>query len=280
MLEIGINSITYCGSSTKEMMQNAKKTGFEYVMVTFRNGEGEKDLISAKELGLNVCCVHLDYKYSSDLWVKGITNEKYVDSIIEQIRLCEKFGVKIAVIHPTNGTPSCRALEPNEHGLNSMLKILDEAKKCGVQIALENLDAVNLKNFEYLMNNISSEKLKFCYDVGHHNLYYPEKDLLKKYGDRLICVHLHDNLMDWEFGYDHAGDIHLIPFDGKINYEKTCKELADVGFDGVVLLEVHRISKGAPNFYFETSDAEFLKKSYFAGEKIARKLYDNLNKTL
>ena len=277
MFEIGVNSNTRCGENSKQALRIAKDVGFENVMVSFKSENYEQLLVDAKELGLNVCCVHLDSKYASDLWVKGESCKRYIESMKKQIEVCSKHGVKIAVLHPTSGSPSETVYGPTEHGLKGILEILEEAKRNNVQVALENLDAPNYAHFEYLMENVSSDKLKFCYDAGHHNLYYPEKDLLAKYGDRLVAVHLHDNLMDWEFGYDFTRDLHFIPGDGKVDYEKICKNIANTSYNGVILLEIHKKSSGAAGFYFNLTDAEFMKKAYISAEKIARNVYEKRN---
>ena len=64
-----------------------------------------------------------------------------------------------------------------------------------------------------------------------------------------MAVHLHDNLMDWEIGYDHTRDLHMLPFDGKIDYDKVCEKLANTNYDNVIMLELHKLSCGEPRLY-------------------------------
>ena len=113
-------------------------------------------------------------------------------------------------MHATNGSPINFACKPNKHGIVNMTKVLKVAEKLGVVIALENTDNYSQKHMNYLFRKIKSPNLKFCYDVGHHHIYNRKVDLLKKFGHRLVALHLHDN--------DKSKDQHLLPFDGTIDW--------------------------------------------------------------
>lgn len=282
MNNLGCSSNCNCGKSIKENLKNIKNAGFSNVMVASNFEDLEKFLIEAKDVGLNVSFVHLFYRYANDLWVKGNSNENYINDICEELRICGKHNVPIAIMHGTSGGAGELALPPSEHGLNCMKIILQAAEKYNVKIALENLDAPNFRSFEYLLDNINSPYLGFCYDVGYHYLYKPDYDIMKKYGNRIIAVHLHDNLMEWEYGYDYTGDMHLLPFDGKINFEKVCKDIAKSPYNGVIMLELHKAFYGLPlgktSFYDEYSIVEFLKEAVNRAQKIEAliKKYKNL----
>ena len=90
------------------------------------------------------------------------------------------------VIHlPTDRYPV------NELGLKRLEKIIYKAEDKEVQIAFENLE--NINNLDMALNTFQSNYVGFCYDSCHHHNYAPDIDLLNKYGDRLMALHLHDN---------------------------------------------------------------------------------------
>lgn len=270
MIEIGINTNNECGKDTKEILTNIKKAGFNNVMVAFKVGRAEETLKLAQELGLKVPFVHLSN--SNNLWAKGEENTLLMANLKQQIEIAGKYNVPIAVLHATKGTADQLALPPNQFGLSCILELVKFAKKHKVKIALENLDQPSYKHFKYVMDNINDKNLGFCYDAGHHQLYIPNIDLLKKYGDRILAIHLHDNLMDWTYGYDWTRDLHILPFDGKIDYNKIIKKLAATKYNNVVMLELHKESCGEPRMYDEMPDMEFLKEAKKRAEKLAQML--------
>ncbi len=263
---IGINTNCDCGNDYKETLLNIKNAGFKNVMVAFKVGQAEETLKVALELGLNVSFVHLTY--TNNLWCKGLMNDELMRDLKKEIELCGKYNVPIAVLHATGGAANQIALPPNEHGLNCVKELVVFAKKHKVKIALENLDKLSYKHFVYVMDNIKDKNLGFCYDCGHHQLYLPHVDLLKKYGDRILAVHLHDNLMDWKPGYDWSNDLHFLPFDGKIDYDKVCKKLAKTPYKNVTMLEVHKDCWGIPTAYDKMTNEFYLKEAYKRAEKL------------
>ncbi len=268
MFEIGINSNNECGNNIQEICANIKKAGFNNIMIAFKDGGEEAAIIEAKKHGLKIPYVHLNNKFANDLWTKGESNQSYVEDVIRQIELCGKYDIKIAVFHGTEGRTSNMAFPPLPQAIDSMERILKAAQENNVKIALENLDAPNFDHFTFLIDNIKSDWLGFCYDVGHHHLFNPDFDILENYGDRILALHLHDNLMDWQYGYDHTRDLHLLPFDGKIDYEKLCQNIAKTGYDNVIMLELHKIACGEPRMYLNMPNEEFLSNASKRAKKI------------
>lgn len=278
MFEIGINSNNECGNNIVEVCTNIKKAGFNNIMIAFKVGGEENAIKEAIKQGLNIPFVHLNNKYANDLWAKGESNKEYVKDVIRQIELCARYNIRIAVLHGTEGGASDLALPTSEHALGCMNEILKAAQKYKVKIALENLDAPNFEHFTFLLDNIKSEWLGLCYDAGHHNLYRPDFDILEKYGNRILAIHLHDNLMDWEYGYDYTRDLHMLPFDGKIDYDKVCNKLAKTNYKNVIMLELHKLSCGEPRLYDNMDVDLYLSKAKERAEKIISMVETNREK--
>ena len=115
MFEIGINSNNECGSNISEICDNVKKAGFNNIMIAFKVGGEENAILEAKKHGLKIPYVHLNNRYADDLWAKGEGNEEYVEDVINQIKLCAKYDIRIAVLHGTEGLSSVLALPPSQH---------------------------------------------------------------------------------------------------------------------------------------------------------------------
>lgn len=277
MLEIGVNTNNECGQNLQEIIANIKNSGFQNIMVSYKVGDSEEILKLATELNLKIPFVHFSAN-SNNFWSQGEENIKLMNSVKEQIKLTAKYNVKIAILHTTKGSPNELALEPNEFGLKCFREIVNFAKECNVKIALENLDKVGLNHLRYVLNNIKDENLGFCYDVGHHQLYSPNDDILKEFGNRILAVHLHDNLMDWFYGYDWTRDLHRLPFDGKINFSDIMKKLAQTNYNNIIMLEIHKNSSGEPRLYKDVSVMEFLIEAQNRANKLADMLLEYRNK--
>ncbi|MBQ7638987.1 MAG: TIM barrel protein [Clostridia bacterium] len=162
--------------------------------------------------------------------------------MIKCIHACAENNVPIMVSHAFIGfdVPPI----PVEKGLQRYYELITEARKYGVTIAFENtegeeyLDAL-LKNFGDL------ENVGFCWDSGHEMCYNRGADLLKKYGKLLVCTHINDNLGIKDTGGKTTwrDDLHLLPFDGIIDWEYNARRLVRENYVGTLTFELKIASK-------------------------------------
>lgn len=269
-MSVGINTNIEYGLDMKTLYSDIKTAGFENVMIAFKETEIEESIQEAKRLGLNIPYVHLSCRETNSFWVNSPITARYMTKLKKEIDICSNYNIPIGVIHPIAGNPNSRPVPVNPNGLKNILEIVNYAKEKNVKLAIENVDSESLKYLDYILENIPKEDLGFCYDVGHHNLYYPEYDVLKKYGDRVIAVHIHDNLMDYEEFDDYTKDRHMLPFDGKIDYERVCESIAKSSYNNVVLVEVNRKNFGNPDKYKDLALLEFLTKAKERADKIEK----------
>ena len=109
-------------------------------------------------------------------------------------------------------------------------------------------------------------------------LYLKKHDLIKKYGKLLKVVHIHDNLCDWQEGYDFTKDIHRLPFDGKINYDGLCTFFAEHPKQiNVLMLEIHKTNLSAGNFYEKFTNEEFLTEAFKRAKKLEEMIKSKQN---
>jgi len=125
---------------------------------------------------------------------------------------------------------------------------------------------------EVLLDNIADPRLGFCYDCGHNYLYTPEIDFIAKYGDRVIAVHLQDNLMDAPDINQSNRDIHLLPFDGKIDFKKVMRDIAKSKYNGPIMLEAKYKRDRYETSYKDMPPTEFLQEARKRGIKLAKML--------
>ena len=273
---IGFHTNSHCGETIQETLELISAAGFKYVMLYTKSSELEDGIRIARKLGLEVVSAHLPYRQPhginvDNFWKRGVENDKLIGSLIEQIKICGKYKVGIVVIHSCND--SRNGIFDVAHGIASLRKILSATKTSNVKIAVENIfPPHNNEYFFAMLDSIDDPRLGLCYDSGHHYLTMLEFDLLGKYGDRCFAIHLHDNLMDASNLNHNDRDIHLLPFDGKIDFKKVMRDIARSSYTGPVMLESKQKREAFETLYANMTSTEFLQEAYKRGEKLAKML--------
>ncbi len=266
MMTIGVNTNNQSGNSDAQIIQNIAAAGFETVMLSYAADHLEKMVAEIKKQGLTITYYHVGGKNPDNLWARGEAVDAYLAQFIKQIQFCGRNKIPVAVFHAAVGSPLTRVISPGKQGLKNFSVLLQEAKKNGVKLAVENIDCYSLKHVCYLLNHVKDDHFGFCYDAGHHHLYNRKKNLIKKYANRLFALHLHDNLMDYRKGYDQTRDLHLIPFDGSINFEKVCKRLKKANYQGCVMLEIHKTADEMYDAYID--DIAYLQTARYRATRL------------
>ncbi len=164
--------------------------------------------------------------------------EKHPFERNRHLKIGKILGAKICIIHPFNDFDASQ---------NRQLYGIFEpiARDLGIKIALENMwnwkkdaptatDAAcsHHDDFAKHLSLLDKDIFVACLDVGHAEmagLNTTNVDMINALGDRLQCLHLHDN--------DKHDDMHGLPYSNKINFDAICKALAENGYSGDITLE-------------------------------------------
>lgn len=240
----------------KERYRLIKEAGFDGVLLWWSDGFG-RDCFGlsdyrngphiAREAGLFIENIHTPVQDQNNLWLDNLNGESLTDCYLQCVADCAEFEIPTMVVH----LPS----EDNQYntlGLDRIKRIAEKAEMLGVNVALENLR--NFANLAYVLEQVDSKRIGFCYDCGHHYSYYPDKDLLFMYGSRLMALHLHDD------GGKH--DQHRLPFDGTIDWSTAMKKISETGYTGATAIE-------AMNWdYTDLSAEEFLQEAFERAKRL------------
>lgn len=139
----------------------------------------------------------------------------------------------------------------NKLGLDRIKKIAEKAEQLGVNVALENL--LNFTNLSYMLKQVGSRRIGFCYDCCHHYHYYSNYDLLSMYSSRLMALHLHDYI---------GNAVHRLPFDGTIDWPVAMKRISETAYSGATAIEVMNWS------YKGLSAEEFLHQAFERAKRL------------
>ncbi len=209
------------------LIEKYKIAGFDSVAF-YCNGQSNDEIRHqveyARKIGLKVSYFHGPLKNNSSIW--ELDCKEYMNQLINYINLAGVLGIKYFVMHPSGK----ECIKFSKIGLRNYKALLNLCKKLNITLLLENLRMIG--SMIFLLEKIKSHNLSVCLDFGHANVWcYSPMDLIKKYKNRIQGVHMHDN--NGEVGNDQ----HLIPFQGKINWEKCVKALYKY-YDGPISLEI------------------------------------------
>lgn len=183
----------FFGFNTKPELraQQIKNAGFNCIITNAdkkfnkQNGSIKKQIRLFKKHNLKLSSLHMAYN-TNDLhyfWEEGKQGEKLKRNLIRDVKIAKKYGFTCVVVHLFGKYSAI-----GEQRLDEVLKVCEEL--C-VPLAIENINCQEL--FLKVFENINSPWLKFCYDSGHNNIFDKDFNYFKKFGNKLIALHLHDN---------------------------------------------------------------------------------------
>jgi sugar phosphate isomerase/epimerase len=114
---------------------------------------------------------------------------------------------------------------------SSLKKLAEVAAEYGAVIAVENLPRTCLgKNSEEMLELLSAdERLRSCFDTNHL-LSESHESYIKAVCKYMITSHVSD--------YDFVDERHLLPGEGKVDWEKLLSDLSENGYVGGWMYEV------------------------------------------
>ncbi len=223
-MEIGISV------SSVAQVEAIARLGVKHSFLGTYDKNFEAIMAKLKECGIVCDTLHAPFSAINDMWSED--EEKGAAELAAQkasIDLCAAYAVPVVIIHVSSGRP----MPPiNDKGIARYDSLVAYAREKGVRIAFENLRYA--ENLDFLLRRYPD--MGFCWDTGHECCYTPGVRYMPMYGDRVIALHIHDNAC----GMDT--DDHVLPFDGKIDFETVAADLAAADCRCTLMLEIGRSS--------------------------------------
>ena len=229
----------YFGYSLKigEEQRLIKKHKFDCIMTSaekilnFENGCIRKQVRLCKKYGLELSSLHMSYftKNLYNFWIDCKEGNEIEKSMIRDVKIAHKYGFTCVVVHLKG--------EPTNIGFDRLRRVLKHCEKYKMPLALENIGFTN--TLRKTFDTIKSDYLKFCFDIGHQNVYDKGYDCLKEFGDKLITLHLHSNM--------GQRDEHTLKKYGNIDWDNFAKRLAkinpNINLDYEILMHTRHCEK-------------------------------------
>ena len=257
MRKIGINLNAYSGLEDNNSLKTIKNIGFDSFFTGTLDLKSQFKIAEAAALNnISYEFVHGPFGHINDIWLDCAAGDEMQNEISDCIDACGKTNVPIVVLHLSSGvTPPTIT----DIGRKRFEKLVNTASKNNVKIAFENQRL--LGNLCWALEYFNTETVGFCWDCGHENCFTPGLQFMPLFGDRLICTHIHDNTCTFN------EDAHMLPFDGRIDFQKVARQIQRSGFDGVLMLEAIADASG---HYTDMPPQKYLQQAADAAKRLVK----------
>ena len=237
MYKIGLSTPSN-NEINEEFFKSCAEAGIFYIEISVSNELSKKlDYESIKKwadkYGVHLWSFHLPFWPFSEI---DISKPELADDSVEYLKgyidKAARIGIDKFIIH-ASGEP----IDEGERELRmkiakkSLASLADYASLFGAKIAVENLPRTCLgRNSSDIKELLSAHKsLVSCFDTNHL-LGQDFCEYIDEIGDKIITLHVSD--------YDFKDERHWLPYEGKINWQKMLKKLAQIKYNGVWLYEI------------------------------------------
>ena len=228
MNRLGINYSRDAGLTAGEAFSLFAQLGFDAIFTGFFGTTAlmEPYAEEARRAGLFYECLHAPFGHINDIWSPEDCGDRMEKELTDTIDAAAAFSIPYVVLHLSSGD-RCPCI--NDVGHARFDRIVNRAVQKNVTVAFENQR--KLANLAFVLELYQDvPNVGFCWDVGHEKCFADGREFMPLFGNRLVYTHIHDNLCV------HNGDLHLIPFDGAVDYTRTAHHLRQ--FDGTLTLEI------------------------------------------
>lgn len=210
-----------------------------------------KDLRAySDEQGITYNQAHLPFHFK---WDDEGEWERFIGPVhYRALDICGIMGVKYVVVHPIHHMvyPGHEE-EVYDYNMRFFRTMIPYCEKYGYKICIENMWQREVKTkrichdscsrmeelIRYIDDLGGTEHFVACLDIGHVGLVGLEpQDCIRQLGHKYLhSLHVHDN--------DYVNDHHLLPGQGKIDWEEVCRALGEIDYDGELTYEAGNFPK-------------------------------------
>lgn len=233
MKQLGVN-IFGGDMPWQEQVDLIAEAGFDCTFFDWdENGETAAKADYVRSKGLFVDSLHAPFGRINSFWQDTAEGQAYYEQMLRVVDDCAEAQIPKLVMHTTvgNNPPETCAL-----GFVRYRKMCAHATEKRVHICFENLEP--FVHLHEILRAVDDPFHGFCWDCGHNLCYTPHVDMMALYGNRLMCLHLHDNYGVTQPGnIDYRDDLHMLPFDGVLDWNWAAEKIAQSGYAGPLTFE-------------------------------------------
>lgn len=253
MRAIGMNLNAVGDISCGDRLREMAAAGFEATFMTVLPAaeQAAAAALCAKH-GIRCETLHAPFSHINDIWFPGENGDAMLRDMCRAADHCLIAGAKILVVHLSSGV---QAPPVTDAGRRRFHSLVEYAAKRGIRIAFENQR--KLANLAWALETFDAASAGFCWDCGHERVFAGGMRYMPLFGERLITTHIHDN-----FGIP-GEDLHLIPFDGTVDFRFVAETLRNADYRGTLMLELVFRER-----YAGMSAAEYIARAAAAAKRL------------
>ncbi|MGD8228447.1 MAG: sugar phosphate isomerase/epimerase family protein [Desulfobacteraceae bacterium] len=164
--------------------------------------------------------------------VRGL-EEVYLPKIFETLPLMDELGMALLTLHLWFDSRFVKE-EVISFKIGLLRHIIKKAAEFEITVCVENLS----ETASHMVAPFTDlPLLNLTLDVGHAQLLAETNTsygFIERYPKRIRHVHLHDN----RGGDSYRDDLHLLPGEGIVDFEKVFGKLMEIGYDRTITLEL------------------------------------------
>ena len=229
MRKIAINLHAKKGLDTAAYIGKMRELGFDALFTGVPTPTDLPVIVDAlAKNGMSYEMIHAPFEHINDIWYEGEQGESMLGELMHAVDCAQLGGCPTVVVHLSSGTTPP---DLTDVGRARFERLVEHAAQKKVRIAFENQR--KLANITWALERFCDPAtVGFCWDCGHEGCFTPDREFMPLFGDRLICTHIHDNpcLPD--------EDLHMIPFDASLDFDRVARQLRESGYAGTLTLEV------------------------------------------
>ena len=183
-------------------------------------------------------------------------NKFIFTSIVRSMEIAGRLGVENIVVHPISLSPFGTDFDLNYRFYQRLVPYIDEY---GVRVCTENMfghqdgrhtpsACASPADFRQLNDMLGTERFGACLDLGHCGLVgFKASELIRALGpEHLVALHTHDN--------DFNSDMHIFPFNGRIDWADTMHALYEIGYRGNLTFEADNSLRSCPDSFLPVAE--------------------------
>lgn len=222
---IGVSCTGFC---TKEF-----RTMWEAVSAEFRHWEifSEADhaiqkvapeLLTYSDKGKMTYSLHSAISDTNVAALTDIMREATLAEFRSELECARDIGATSVTIHPGLFSLSVQGMNGRSIAkARESMKVLDSmSREYGVTLAVENMPIFMFmlgQKAADLDHIVDGTDLGICFDIGHANTTGQIDEMIETFGDRIVNIHIHDNLGD--------SDAHMTIGEGSIDFKSVLSRL-------------------------------------------------------
>jgi sugar phosphate isomerase/epimerase len=218
-----------------EDVKSLHRLGLQFAEIPITNPRKFSDLVAAyndlkEDLGIYYLCHGPREGDPNDM--KALEG-KYLPKILEIFPLMDKLEMPLFTLHLWLD-PRFVKQEVITFKIGLLKRIIDEAKDSGIIICLENMSE-SASHMSIPFRDLPL--LNLTLDLAHAQLLTKENRshaFMEQYPERIKHIHLHDN----RGGDSYRDDLHLLPGEGIIDFDRIFGGLKKIDYKGTITLEL------------------------------------------